>query len=211
MNKVGRIAVLFALLVLVSAPPASAQSPWSVEFPTFIGLAEGNVLVTVGAPSFAGCDAGSVLVNLPDMPKLKLWSVVVIEDEGAPTTNLHWVVTPLGVQNITWQTGSWIRVFPLAEGDLDDYLQDPCGFYGTREFIAEGVAQFSYHSADDALTGPGVNTWGFTIHGALIDSGYCPGGTTPHFTWIQKWVGKSQTDYTSAKSTASKGPSLVCR
>lgn len=211
MRKTVPVVLLLTWLPLAAAAPASAQSKWNLEFATFIGLAEKGVLVTVAHPAFAGCDTGSVLVTLPGLPNLDLWSVISINDPGSPTTNLHWVVTARDVQNITWQTPAWIRVFPLGPGDLDAYLANPCGFYGSRDYIAEGVGQFSYFSADDALIGPGVNSWGFTIHGALANSGYCRGGTEPYFTWIQKWVGKSDTEYTTAKSTASKGPSLVCR
>jgi len=145
------------------------------------------------------------------MPNLDLWSVVAIDDVETETTKIHWVVTPFGAQNITFEMNALVRVFPLDAGDLCWFQSNPCEFYRTHAYIAEGPARLNYHSADDALTGHGANSWGFTLQGTLMDRGGCPAGTNPQLFWNQKWVTKSLTDYTDAKSTASKGPTLVCR
>ena len=211
MKNASRIIVLVACIGLVAVLPAAAQSKWDTQFPAFAGLAEGGFLYTIAPPTFEGCSAGGVLVSLPGMPNLGLWSIVLVEDEDAPLITLQWVVTPKGAQNISWQTDARIRVFPLGPGDLDDYLANPCGFYGTHAFVAEGLGRWHYFSADDSMVGPGVNSWGFTLQASLNNNGYCQPGADPKLTWTQKWVSKSQTDWTDAKSTASKGPTLICR
>ena len=211
MRSVLRITALVACIGFVAVPPAAAQSQWNAQIPGFAGLAEGGFLFTIAPSTFQGCSAGSVIAYLEGMPNLDLWSVVSVADEGAPSLSLHWVVTPKGAQNISWQADAWIRVFPLEPGDLEVYLADPCAFYGTHEFVAEGLGRWEYFSADDSLIGPGVNSWGFNLHANLVNNGYCQPGEDPKLAWIQKWVTKSRTDYTDAKSTALKGPTLICR
>ena len=211
MKRARRIAGLVAIIGLVAVVPAVTQSQWNMQLPAVVGLVEGGFLFTIAPPTFQGCSAGAVIYALPGMPNLDLWSNLLVADADAPLINVHWVVTPQGAQNIQWQTDAWIRVFPLGAGDLDDYRANPCEFYGTHEFVAEGLGRWDYHSADDGLVGPGVNSWGFTIHANLNNNGYCQPGADPTLTWIQKWVGKSQTDWTDAQSTASRGPTLTCR
>ena len=206
-----RIVVLVALLVALMALPATAQSRWDFDAPIVMGLAEGGFLFTIAPPTFMGCSDGFTAVELPGLPHLDLWSGFLVNDPGAPVLNMRWVFTPLGTLNIKWQSDVWIRVFPLAEGDLDDYLANPCGFYGSHAYVAEGPGRMNYTSADDSLSGPGVNSWGWTIHGDLNNNGYCPAGQDPRLFWLQKWVVRSQTDIFTAKSTASKGPALTCK
>jgi hypothetical protein len=113
--------------------------------------------------------------------------------------------------NILQENDAWIRVFPVGAGDVEAFLEAPCLFYGTRPYMAEGLGRMNYHSADDSLTGPGVNSWGWTIQGDLNDNGYCFGGKSPRLFWLQRWVSFSQTDIAAAKSTSSKGPTLTCK
>lgn len=198
-------------LALLAPAPATAQSRWDLHVATFIGLVEDGHLFTIAPSTFQGCESGTPIVWLEGMSNLELWTVVAIDDAEAETTRIHWVSTPFGAMNITFEMDAWTRVFPLDGGDLDLLQTNPCDFYRNHRFIAEGPTRFNYHSADDALTGPGVNSWGFTLQGTLINSGACPGGTSPQLFWNQKWVVKSLTDYTAARSTASRGPTLVCR
>ena len=211
MRSVTRIALLIVSLALVVVPPATAQSKWNLSIPIVMGLAEDGYLFTVAAPTFTGCNEAVVLNSMAGTPGLDLWSVIFLEDPEDPTATLHWVDTPLGAANITRQADVWIRVFPLVEGDLAEFLAHPCSFYDTHDYVAEGLGRMNYHSVDDTLAGPGVNTWGFTLQGKLMDTGYCLAGKSPELFWNQKWVTKSQTDYSETRSTASKGPTLKCR
>jgi hypothetical protein len=54
------------------------------------------------------------------------------------------------------------------------------------------------------------NSWGWVITGDLDgNGGYCPAG--PRFSWLQRYVIRSESDYSTAKSTASRGPTLTCK
>jgi hypothetical protein len=203
--------LLVACLTVAIALPAAAQSKWEYDAPIVLGLAKEGLLVTVAPPSFAGCNEGFVAVYLPMVPELDAWSGFIVLDEGAPLWNMRWVFTPVGSLNIKWQNDAWIRVFELEDGDFESYLLDPCGFYSSQPFIAEGPGRMNYTSADDGLNGPGVNSWGWMLRGDLYDYGYCTGGESPRLGWLQRWVVKSDTDITEAKVTASKGPTLTCK
>ena len=193
MKRARRIAVLVAIIGLVAVVPAVTQSQWNMELPAVVGLVEGGFLFTIAPPTFQGCSAGAVINALPGMPNLDLWSILVVADADAPLINLHWVVTPQGAQNIRWQTDAWIRVFPLGQGDLDDYQTNPCGFYRTHEFVAEGLGRWDYHSADDGLVGPGVNSWGFTLHAESHQQRVLPARSGPE-TDLDPEVGRKVAD-----------------
>jgi hypothetical protein len=211
MTKVrARTVALTALLVALTALPTAAQSPWDNEAPIVLAVAQGGFLITVAPPTFKGCTTGFTWYALQGMPNLELWTWLVNLDLGAPLFPYHMVENPLGTLNFSWAFDGWMRVFPVSKADIATFLAQPCEFYGTRPFVAEGIARMTYHSADDALTGPGVNSWGWTIQGDLDDHGYCSSGS-PRLFWLQKYVVRSQTDILTAKSTASKGPTLTCK
>jgi hypothetical protein len=191
------------LLAGVVAVPAKAQSSSGVQYPVVLGLAQSDLLVTAAPRVFAGCMSGDTLVWQTSMPKLDLYSFFWVNDEGAPLWDLRLVLTPLGAVNVTWNGDAWIRVFRLSNGDLDSYKENPCLFYSMHPYVAEGAGRLSLHSADDAVVGPGANSWGYALQGTLDDNGYCGGGSV-RLSWLQKWISFSQTDYTIAKSTSSK-------
>jgi len=204
-----RIVLLTALLAALAVAPATAQPRWQNDAPIFLGLAQGGFLVTVAPPTFTGCTVGFTIVS-GVVPKLDLWSVVYVPD--GPLFENRLVVTGKGTFNFKWENDVWIRVFPLAEGDLDAYVADPCTFYGSHPYVADGSGRMNYTSADDSLSGPGVNSWGWTLRGDLdSNGGDCPAGTSPRLSWLQRWVIRSETDFSTAKSTASSGPTLTCR
>jgi hypothetical protein len=205
-----RIVLLTALLAALAVAPATAQPRWQFDAPIFLGLAEDGLLVTIAPASFAGCTVGYNLVVMQGRPELDLWSVVLVPD--GPLFETRLVVTGKGTLNFKWENDVWIRVFSLADGDLDTYLANPCAFYGSHPYVAEGLGRMNYTSADDSLSGPGVMSWGWVIKGDLdSEDGYCPAGTSPLFSWVQRWVNRSGSDYYAAKSTASRGPTLTCR
>lgn len=206
-----QIVVLAVVLAVLTAVPVAAQSQWATETPTVLAVARGGFLITVAPPTFEGCTAGFTWYSMQGMPNLDLWTWLVNQDLDAPLLPFHLVVTPLGTLNFSWAFDGWMRVFPVNKADIATFLEKPCEFYGTHPFVAEGIGHMSYHSADDSLAGPGVNTWGWTIQGDLNDHGYCAAGQVPRLFWVQKWVIRSQTDYLTAKSTASKGPTLTCK
>jgi hypothetical protein len=191
--------------------PSAAESKWETELPVVVGLAKDDLLITVAPPDFTGCTDGVVAIFVPGMPDLDVWSGVFVFDDDAPLWDIHWVYTPFGSQNITWQNDAWVRVFELEDGDIESYLVDPCGFYDSQPILAEGPGRMNFSSADDGLTGPGANSWGFMLRGDLYDYGYCSGGKNPRLFWLQRWVSRSESDFTDAKSTASKGPTLTCK
>jgi hypothetical protein len=202
---------LVACLGVMIAVPAAAQSQWDADAPVVIGLVKNDLLITVAPLEFTGCTSGEMGVYLPGMPELDVWSGFFVYDEGAPLWEMHWVFTPVSSVNITFQNDAWIRVFEFEDGDILSYLLDPCGFYSSRPFIAEGPGRFNFSSADDGLTGPGANSWGYTMKGDLYDYGYCSDGKSPRLLWLQKWVSFSESDFTDAKVTVSKGPTLTCK
>lgn len=211
-STLARIVVLTVVLAALTAVPATAQSAWNYESPMVLAVAQGGFLITVAAPTFSGCASGFTTYTMQGvLPNLELWTWLVNLDLDAPRQRGHLVVTPLGTYNFSWAYDGWIRVFPVSKTDIVAFLVDPCAFYGTHPFVAEGIGRMNYHSADDSLAGPGVNSWGWTIQGDLNDHGYCPAGQAPSLSWVQKWVIRSQTDYSTAKSTAQKGPTLTCR
>jgi len=197
--------------LVLAALPASAQSKWGVEYPLVLGLAEKGLLVTVAAPDFMGCTDAETWVAMTGLPKLALWSVVWVNDTDAPTQSARWVVTPFGTLTILQQADTWLRVFAVTPEDLDAWVASPCTFYATHPYLAEGLGRINYHSADDSVTGPGVNTWGWTITGRLQDNGYCNGGGSPSLFWLNYWVNRSPSDVYAARSTAAKGPTLTCK
>lgn len=207
MRAVALTAVLAALVVV----PSHAQSRWENDAPVVIGLVDKDLLFTIAPPTFSGCNEGLTAVWLEGMPKLGLWSGFLSLDPGAPLWNMHWVTTPFGALNITWNNDAWIRVFRVQGDDLAWYQARPCEFYGAHPYVAQGPGFMNFHSADDGLNGPGANSWGYTLRGTLDGDGYCPGGGPVRLTWLQRWVSLSQTDFTVAKSTSSRGPTLACR
>ena len=210
-KRLARSVVVVGSLALATVLPATAQSRWDTEGPIFFGFAQGGFLITLAPPTFDGCTQGFAGVAQTDLPNLELFSWSVVLDPGAPLFPLRIVVNPLGTYNFTWTNDVWIRVFPASRVDLGAFIADPCGFYGAHPFVAEGVGRSNFHSVDDAMTGPGVSAWGWTVLGDLNDHGYCPAGQNPSLSWIAKWVIRSQTDAWTAKSTSSKGPTLTCK
>lgn len=212
MVHVRRLVVVALCMAGAFQASAQAQSRWGVEIPAMIALAKDGVVAIVAPPSFTGCTQGEVLVesSLTVLPGLDLWSPVAVLDEGAPTWHMRWVYPGSGALNIKWQSNAWIRVLPFAgDADLLSFFADPCGFYH-RPPLAEGPGWISYTSADDALTGPGTNSWGFTIHGPSLLTTLCSTGAV-RLSWVQRWIIKSDTDFAAARLTVEKGPLFTCR
>jgi hypothetical protein len=201
-----------AMVFSLAAPTATPQSgsPWNVELPGFLALAEDDLLVLLAPLDFGGCVDAAPLLTL-EMPGLELWAPILVFDPGAPALRLHWVTTPNLADNISWHQDLHARVFRGDVNDLiADFLSDPCDFYMFGPLLAEGAVRFNYHSSDDALVGPGVNSWGWSMKSRLENEGACSPDRTPRLEWVLKWVVKSDDNLSAARVTASKGPYLNC-
>ena len=205
--------VLMALVVALTALPATAQSRWDFEpSPAVFGLGANGLLVTIAPPTFTGCtedhfEWGEILTDWPDVVP---FSFFFVWDDGIPVWTSRWVSTASGRGNWLFESDTWLRVFPVQSADLDSFYENPCAFYGSHTYIAEGLGHISMHSPDDLLEGPGTNPWGWAITGNLNENEYCPDGGTAHLHWVHNWITHS-TDNLKTKTTADKGPTLTCK
>jgi hypothetical protein len=206
------VLVLMALIAALTALPAMAQSRWDSQVPAVLGLAKDGMLVTAAPPGFTGCTEGTQGDWVEGWPDVDLFSFFVYtpEDPAAPMWRSHWVWTSSGRGNWSFEGDTLIRVFMLGAGDLDWYENDPCGFYGTHPYIAEGLGRMNHRSPDDLLVGPGTNSWGWVLKGDLDNDGTCPAGQRPSIVWLQNWITHSP-DPSTAKTTAQMGPTLTCK
>lgn len=94
---------------------------------------------------------------------------------------------------------------------IDDFWADVCGFIENGPLVAEGIAHFTGNDNDVNLGHPQrVNTFGYTLNGALYDiGGFCTDGMV-NLHVVRKFRIKKNCESDCFVEQVIKGPQMSC-
>lgn len=212
------IVATLALALIVPGPPAARAGAnlGPIQLPGILGVADKGVLTILTNPQFTGCTSWDPYSPFPiaGQPGVERWAFITAYEGGEPVppVNIKLTVTPKGAVNGYWHETLKARVYRYqGPGLVASFMGNPCEFYASTPYLAEGPVEMLYESADDGLAGPGVNSWGLNVRGTLDDvTGECSSGAV-EYRLLRRWIQYSPgPEYIIDKVTASKGPSLTC-
>ena len=211
--KILKITTALALVfALAAGAPVLAKSS-NTQFPGFVAFADEGYLLVFSSEDFNSCGEIVFCNSFVGMfPGGDLWDACVAD--GAPPLDLHWITTPGLADQVQFGGHMWVQIYSYESlNELGDFASDPCSFIGGNTPVAEGVANTSYTSADDAVIGPGVNSWSLNSNGLIESADLCGSDSDVRFKLVRRWVYffDDELDWTLMELRASKGPSLKCR